>query len=298
MAERTLQNLNLIDNFFFFTVVDHERCGKVVVRTILETVLQREVRIGKITSEKVLISHAPGRHGIRMDAFIQEDAVNISGGDVFDLEPENKVSEKAVLPKRARYYQSRMDNKTLQSGEGYGALREAWVIFITSFDPFGEGRMVYTVRRRCVEVPALEYEDGAWTLFLYVDGEPGDTPRELQELLHYIARTTPENACNAKLREIQGYVDELKQDPEVKESFMSFEDYLMAERREAVMEVEAERDAQAERAAAAEAERDAQKERAKIQTERAEIAEAQRDLLSMEIEKLRNELARLQKPVQ
>ena len=79
---------------------------------------------------------------------------------------------------------------------------------------------------------------------------------------------------------------------------MSFEDYLMAERREAVMEVEAERDAQAERAAAAEAERDAQKERAKIQTERAEIAEAQRDLLSMEIEKLRNELARLQKPVQ
>lgn len=85
MAERTLQNLNLIDNFFFFTVVDHERFGRVVVRTILETVLQREVRIGKITSEKVLISQTPGRHGIRIDAFIQEDAVNISGGDVFDL---------------------------------------------------------------------------------------------------------------------------------------------------------------------------------------------------------------------
>jgi hypothetical protein len=31
-------------------------------------------------------------------------------------------------------------------------------------------------------------------------------------------------------------VDELKQDPEVKESFMSFQDYLMAERREAVLE--------------------------------------------------------------
>ncbi len=49
MQKRTLQNLNLIDNFFFFTVVDHERCGKVVVRTILETVLQREVRIGLIS---------------------------------------------------------------------------------------------------------------------------------------------------------------------------------------------------------------------------------------------------------
>ena len=291
MAERTLQNLNLIDNFFFFTVVDHERCGRVVVRTILETVLQREVRIGKITSEKVLMSQTPGRHGIRMDAFIQEDAENISGGDVFDLEPENKASEKEVLPKRARYYQSRMDNKTLQSGEGYGALREAWVIFITSFDPFGEGRMVYTVKRRCIEVPALKYEDGAVTRFLYVDGKPGDAPKELQELLHYMARTTPENACNAKLREIQEYVDELKQSPEVKESYMSFQDYLMAERREAVQEVEAalvqaeeERDAQTERATAAEAEW--------------KRVEAQRDALSIENEKLRNELARLQKQVQ
>jgi hypothetical protein len=162
----------------------------------------------------------------------------------------------------------------LQSGEGYGALREAWVIFITSFDPFGEGRMVYTVKRRCIEVPTLKYEDGAVTRFLYVDGDPGDAPKELQELLHYMARTTPENACNAKLREIQEYVDELKQDPEVKESYMSFQDYLMAERREAVQEVEAERDAQ---------------------TERAKLAEAQRDALSMEVEKLRNELARLQK---
>ena len=92
MAERTLQNLNLIDNFLFFTLVDHEQYGRVVVRTILETVLQREVRIGKITSEKVLMSRTPGKHGIRMDAFIQEDAENISGGDVFDLEPENKAS--------------------------------------------------------------------------------------------------------------------------------------------------------------------------------------------------------------
>ena len=163
--------------------------------------------------------------------------------------------------------------------------------FITSFDPFGEGRMVYTVKRRCIEVPTLKYEDGAWTLFLYVDGEPGEHPKELQELLHYMARTTPENACNAKLREIQEYVDELKQDPEVKESFMSFEDYLMAERREAVQEVEAalvqaeeERDAQTERATAAEAEW--------------KRVEAQRDALSIENEKLRNELARLQKQVQ
>ena len=83
-------------------------------------------------------------------------------------------------------------------------------------------------------------------------------------------------------------MDELKQDPEVKESFMSFQDYLMAERREAVLEAVKEVETALEQA---EAERDAQ-------TERAKIAEAQRDLLSMENEKLRVELARLQKQVQ
>jgi hypothetical protein len=80
----------------------------------------------------------------------------------------------------------------------------------------------------------------------------------------------------------------LKQDPEVKECFMSFEDYLMAERREAVLEAVKEVETALEQA---EAQRDAQ-------TERAKIAEAQRDLLSMENEKLRVELARLQKQVQ
>ena len=107
-------------------------------------------------------------------------------------------------------------------------------------------------------------------------------------ILNYIDWMIPKNACNAKPREIQGYVDELKQDPEVKESFMSFQNYLMAERREAVLEAVKEVEPALEQA---EAERDAQ-------TERAKIAEAQRDMLFMEIEKLRNELARLQKPVQ
>ena len=86
---------------------------------------------------------------------------------------------------------------------------------------------------------------------------------------------------------------------------MSFQDYLMAERREAIQEVEAalvqaeeERDAQTERATAAEAERDAQTERATAAEAEWKRVEAQRDALSIENEKLRNELARLQKQVQ
>lgn len=287
MARRSLQDLNLIDNFLFFSLIDHERYGPIAARTILETILQRKVRIGKITSEKVLMPQIPGRHGIRMDAFIQEKSTDISGGDVFDLEPENKTGEKEFLPKRARYYHAKIDNKTLESGKRYRELRPAWVIFITSYDPFGEGQMVYTVKSRCVEVPDLEYEDGAVTLFLYVNGARGNAPKELEELLRYMGNTVCGNACNERLREIQGFVDDLKQDPEVKEEFMSFEDFLMAERREAVQQAEAERDQ-------FKAERDQFKTERDAQAKRAEIAETKLDAYSAEIEKLRTQVADLQ----
>ena len=47
---RSLQELNLIDNFLFFSAIDHEEYGPIVAGTILETILQCEVQIGKIDS--------------------------------------------------------------------------------------------------------------------------------------------------------------------------------------------------------------------------------------------------------
>jgi len=37
-----------------------------------------------------------------------------------------------------------------------------------------------------VELPEMDYDDGAVTLFLYVHGKNGDVSRKLRELLNYI----------------------------------------------------------------------------------------------------------------
>ena len=102
--------------------------------------------------------------------------------------------------------------------------------------------------------------------------------RSLQELLHYMSRTVPENACNAKLREIQRYVDELKQDSWIEVVYVTLGEYIEDEVTREVRRLEEEAKARAEEA--------------KV---RAEKAEAERDVISRENKELREQLEILKK---
>ena len=62
------------------------------------------------------------------------------------------------------------------------------------------------------------------------------------------------NACSPKLEELLGYVNDLKTSPEVKEAYMTFEEYVESERREVRYEVRNEMRGEIEKA---HAERDA-----------------------------------------
>ena len=116
--------------------------------------------------------------------------------------------------------------------------------------------------------------------------------RSLQELLHYMSRTVPENACNAKLREIQRYVDELKQDSWIEEVYVTLGEYIEDEVTREVRRLEEEAKARTEEAKAREEEAKARAEEAKV---RAEKAEAERDVISRENKELREQLEILKK---
>ena len=112
----------------------------------------------------------------------------------------------------------------LPAGEEYGKLRNVIVIFITTYDPFSENRMVYTIKNSCVEVPELEYEDGAKTIFLYTRGKEGNPPEELKQLLHYMEHSSIENASTESLKKLHRMVTAVKRDGEVGLAYMkSFE---------------------------------------------------------------------------
>ena len=112
----------------------------------------------------------------------------------------------------------------MPSGETYGSLRNVVVIFITTYDPFGLNRMMYTIKNRCVEVPELTYEDGAQTIFLYTRGSEGNPPEELKQLLHYMEHSSIENAPSENLKKLHRMVTAVKRDGEVGLAYMkSFE---------------------------------------------------------------------------
>ena len=185
---KELEDMNLVDNFLFGTAVSNEEYG-----------------------------------GIRLDAYIEEEAAAVELGNIYDIEPEKKSGEKTLLPKRCRYYHNRIDENQLKAGKEYYLLPTVWVIFITTFDPFSENRMVYTIRRRCVEDPEMPYDDGESTLFLYTKGTNGNPPDDLRDLLRYMNETTSENACNPSLKRVQDCIDKIKQNPTVRREYMGTE---------------------------------------------------------------------------
>ena len=68
----------------------------------------------------------------------------------------------------------------LLTGMSYNELPDTYVIFICDFDPFGEGKYRYTKKSICKELPTLEMDDGAYTIFLSTMGTNEDeVPKEL-----------------------------------------------------------------------------------------------------------------------
>ena len=77
------------------------------------------------------------------------------------MEPDllNDVDIVESLPKRVRFYHAKIDSTSLKSGESYRVLKNVIVIMITPYDPFGLGRMVYTISNKCEEETDMEYDD-------------------------------------------------------------------------------------------------------------------------------------------
>lgn len=225
-AFRKLEDLNLIDNFLFQEMLSQEE-GEEFVRILLSTILGKTIRKVKIVSQKNILGLDTNKHGIRLDAYIQDisdelipnlaDAELIP--DIYDIEPNNTY-EKESLPKRMRYYHGLIDTQLLSSGADYSSLPNMIIIVILPYDPFGKNRMVYTIRNLCSEDPGLPYDDGARKIFLYTKGTEGNPSQALKDMLKYIEKSTDDNVTNQDIASIQQLVKKVKNKKEVGINYM------------------------------------------------------------------------------
>lgn len=222
MTKRKLDDLNLLDDFLFNSVVNYPGIGEKFIRELLRVILKMD--FGKLTviPQKFYPGSDTDKHGARLDVYIEEDCIDSAEHDikVYDIEPDKNIKDITVLPQRVRFYHAKIDAHCLKSGENYQMLKKVMVILITPYDPFDLNRMIYTIRNKCEEVPSMPYDDGARTIFLYTKGTEGNPPKELKQLLQYMEHTTEENAKNDNLRNIQQMINIVKQDKEVSLEYM------------------------------------------------------------------------------
>lgn len=102
---KSLEEMDVMDDFLFMEIMTDEESGIEVCRMILSLVLKRE--IGKIsyTAQKVVPGVSESSHGIRMDAYITEQLSEEGTGRpdirVYDMEPDTQSKKKRWLPKRS-----------------------------------------------------------------------------------------------------------------------------------------------------------------------------------------------------
>lgn len=226
-TKRKLEELNLIDDFLFQELISQESDGEEFARILLSTILGKHIRKVKVVPQKNISGIDTDKHGIRMDAYIED----ISEGsdikvvdakivpDIYDVEPNNKY-EKESLPKRMRYYHGLIDTQLLASGIGYDRLQNVIIIIILPYDPFEKNRMVYTIRNQCEEDVTIPYDDGAKKIFLYTRGKEGSPSQELKDMLKYIENTTQDNITNKSIETIHRLVEKVKKNKEVGINYM------------------------------------------------------------------------------
>ena len=175
MKMKKYEELELRDDFMFSRIMSNPK----FVKPLLETILGVKIRKLVYPQTQKTIDLSLQAKGIRLDVYVEDDQ-----NTVFNLEMQ--TSDGANLPKRMRYYQGMIDLNILDKGQDYTTLKKSYVIFICTFDPFGEGRHIYTFCNTCQENTALTLDDDAVKIILSTKGTMDDVSPEMKRILDYI----------------------------------------------------------------------------------------------------------------
>lgn len=175
MKMKKYEELELRDDFMFSRIMSDPK----FVKPLLETILGVKIRKIVYPQTQKTIDLSLQAKGIRLDVYVEDDQ-----NTVFNLEMQ--TSDGANLPKRMRYYQGMIDLNILDKGQDYTTLKKSYVIFICTFDPFGEGRHIYTFCNTCQENTALTLDDDAVKIILSTKGTMDDVSPEMKRILDYI----------------------------------------------------------------------------------------------------------------
>ena len=206
---KRLEDLTITDDFMFSQVMKDEEICKEVVETILG------IKVGKIkflTSQHE-IEITPEAKSITLDVYLRDEE------KIINVELQN--GHRLELPKRCRYYQAVADIDNTQPGDIYSQMKDNYVIFICTFDPFLQGKAFYRFENFCLDCnPPLPLRDGTCKLFLNTTAEDLTLlDPELKLFYDYIRRGTADSTLTGR---IESSINKLKANTEVRRKYMTY----------------------------------------------------------------------------
>ena len=213
------EDLDITDDFIFSRVMRNKR----LCRTLLEMFLK--VKIGKIkflTSQHT-IRIDPNAKGIIMDVYLKDESKVIN--------VEMQAANHGDLPRRARYYQAAADIDTTPKGSEYKDLKQNYVIFICTFDPFHCGKAIYSFQNYCItyEVP-IPLVDGTEKIFLNTTAKDlSNLDLELRLFYDYIKERTVQTAFT---KELDSSISRLKEEKEERNMYLTYTSRMIECRRD------------------------------------------------------------------
>ena len=206
-----LMELPLTNGFLFGeTMYDAETS-----RTALEIILGMEIAEVILVNKEQHLDVDGIHKGIRLDIFVKD-----TKGCIYNVEMQ--TDNRYNIPKRSRHYQSVIDIKLLPAGEiDYNKLNDTIIIFICTFDLFGQNRYLYEFENRCTQDTSLCLKDGTRKVYLNTHGtNDSEVSPELIEFLHMLENPQLTNIQSPKVQKIYNRVKTVKQDSQVEARYM------------------------------------------------------------------------------
>ena len=178
-----IQQMNVIDDMFFQKMAEDMEVAEEILRIIL-----KKPKLKVIENQVQRFLRNTGAHSVILDLLCEDEDHSFINCKVQKEEDDD-------YQKRVRFNRSNIDTIFTEKGIDYKELPDVYIILISKFDTFREGKTIYHINR-VIEETGTIVENG--THEIYVNAAIDDKS-DIAELMQYFKKSVGEHQNFQKL---------------------------------------------------------------------------------------------------